>query len=159
MAVAAYWAGEPKPPVGAASAQPLPFSHRTHVTAAALKCADCHKMVSTASEAGLPETGICMRCHMAVKKERPAIAKLAEHHAAGKDVAWVRVYELPRFVLFSHRRHHGKAQIACEACHGEVAAQDVVSKAKSIAMPACQSCHDARKANNNCDACHDAHPG
>jgi cytochrome c7-like protein len=156
---AAYAEGEPKPPLGAAPAQPLPFSHRAHATTAALKCSDCHKSVSTAAEAGFPPTGLCMSCHVAVKKGSPAIAKLAEYHATQKTVPWLRVYQLPRFVAFSHLRHHGKAQIACETCHGDVAAQDVVSKAKSIAMPACQSCHDARKANNNCNVCHEAHPG
>ena len=159
VASAAHAEGEPKPPLGAAPAQPLPFSHRAHVTTAALKCADCHQTASTAAEAGLPKTDLCMRCHVAVKKASPAIAKLADYHAAQNTVPWFRVYQLPRFVTFSHRPHHGKGQIACEACHGDVAAQDVVSKAKSIAMPACQSCHDARKANNNCDACHHPHPG
>lgn len=150
---------EPKPPVGAAPDQPLPFSHRTHVITAGVKCAECHRTAATAIEAGMPAVDFCMRCHVAVKTDSPAIAKLAEHQKARQAVTWLRVYQLPRFVTFSHRRHHGKAQIACEACHGEVATQDVLSKAKSIAMPACQSCHDARKANNNCDACHDPHPG
>lgn len=149
---------EPKPPLGAAPMQPLPFSHRVHTTTAGLKCAECHKTVATASEAGLPAVDFCMRCHVAIKKDSPAIVKLTEYHKAQKAVDWFRVYQLPRFVTFSHKRHHGKAQIACEACHGDVPAQDVLTKSKSIGMPACQSCHDARKANNNCDACHDPHP-
>jgi hypothetical protein len=147
--------GEPKPPMGAAPAQPVPFSHPVHTAAAALKCADCHKTAATAAEAGMPAVNFCMRCHVAIKKDSPAIAKLAEQ----KVVPWFRVYQLPRFVTFSHRRHHGKAQIECAECHGDVAAQEVVTKVKSIAMPACQRCHDVRKANNNCDACHDPHPG
>ena len=151
---------EPRPPVGAAPEQPLPFSHRVHVSGAArLKCADCHQTAATASQAGMPAADFCMRCHVAVKKDSAAIAKLARLQKEKQAIAWVRVYQLPRFVYFSHRRHHTNAQIACEACHGEVATQDVVSKAKSIAMTACQACHDARKANNNCDACHDPHPG
>ncbi len=150
---------EPKPPLGAAPAQPLPFSHRTHATTAALRCADCHRTATTASAAGMPAVDLCMRCHVAIKKDSPAIAKLAEYQKIGQAVAWFRVYQLPRFVTFSHRRHHAKAQIGCEACHGDVAAQAVLVKSKSIAMPACQSCHDARQANNNCDACHDPYPG
>ena len=151
---------EPLPPLGAAPAQPLPFSHRAHVGgAAALQCAGCHQTAATASQAGMPATEFCMRCHVAVKKDSAAIARLARLHKEKQAIEWVRVYQLPRFVYFSHRRHHTKAQIGCEACHGEVATQDVVSKAKSIAMVACQACHDARKANNNCDACHDPHPG
>ncbi len=151
---------EPRPPVGAAPEQPLPFSHRAHVGgAAALKCAECHQTATTASQAGMPTADFCMRCHVAVKKDSAAVAKLARYQKEKQAIEWVRVYQLPRFVYFSHRRHHTKAQIGCEACHGEVATQDVVSKVKSIAMVACQACHDARKANNNCDACHDPHPG
>lgn len=153
-----FFEGEPKPPLGAAPVQPLPFSHKTHTTTAALKCADCHKTAATAAEAGLPQAGLCMACHVAVKKDSPAIVKLAEQQKAQQAIAWFRVYQLPRFVTFSHRRHTVKGQVECEACHGDVGSQEVVTKVKSVAMPACQTCHDVRKANNNCDACHDPHP-
>ena len=149
---------EPRPPVGAAPVQPLPFSHRAH-TGVGLKCVECHKTVVTASAAGMPSVDFCMRCHVSVKRDSPAIATLAQHQKEQKAVEWVSIYRLPRFVYFSHRRHHGQARIPCGGCHGDVAMQDVLSKVKSIAMSACQACHDARKANNNCDACHDPHPG
>jgi hypothetical protein len=149
---------EPRPPLGAKPAQPLPFSHRAH-SGVGLKCAECHPAAATAKAAGMPSVDFCMRCHIAVKKESPSIAALARRQKDRQPVDWIRVYRLPDYVYFSHRRHHAQARIACDACHGEVAAQDVLSKAKSIGMPACQACHDIRKANNNCDACHDPHPG
>ncbi len=155
---AAMAQNEPSPPVGSSPAQPLPFSHRAHVSIG-LKCVECHRSAATANAAGMPPVDFCMRCHISVKKDSPAIAALAQHQKDGKAVEWVRLYRLPDFVYFSHRRHYTKARIACAACHGEVGAQGVLSKEKSIAMPACQACHDARKANNNCDVCHDPHPG
>ena len=158
VAAAAMAQHEPRPPVGAAPRQPLPFSHRAHASAG-LKCADCHTTAASANNAGLPEVEFCMRCHIAVEKDSPAIATLARHQKDRTAVAWVALYRLPDFVYFSHRRHHGQARIACEACHGEVATRDVLFKEKSIGMSACQACHDARKANNNCDACHVPHPG
>lgn len=148
---------EPRPPVGATPAQPLPFSHRSH-TSQGLKCAECHTTVATANAAGMPSVDFCMRCHISVKKDSQAITALAQYQKDKKAVEWVSLYRLPNFVYFSHRRHHSKAQISCETCHGDVAKNDVLSKEKSIAMSACQSCHDARKANNNCDACHVPHP-
>jgi hypothetical protein len=148
---------EPQPPVGATPAQPLPFSHRAHV-GVGLKCPECHATVTTATAAGMPAVQLCMRCHIAVKKESPAIVALAKYLKEGKAVEWEPLYRLPRYVYFSHRRHVGKGQLGCEACHGEVASRDVLSKEKSIGMQACQACHDARKANNGCDACHDPHP-
>ena len=149
---------EPAPPVGVAPVQPLPFSHRVHV-ATGLKCAECHKTVLTASAAGMPGVDFCMRCHVAIKKDSAAIVTLAQHQKQNKALEWIPVYRLPAFVYFSHRRHLAKGQIACETCHGDVARQNVLSKEKSIAMSACQACHDTRKANNNCDACHVPHPG
>lgn len=157
LTAVAFAQKEPRPPVGTAPEQPLPFSHRTH-TGVGLKCAECHQTAAKANAAGMPAVDLCMRCHIAVKKDSPAIATLARHQKENKPVEWISVYRLPNFVYFSHRRHTVKAAIECATCHGDVAAQAVLTKEKSIAMQACQSCHDARKANGNCDACHDPHP-
>jgi predicted CXXCH cytochrome family protein len=154
---AAYGQHEPAPPLGSAPAQPLPFSHRVH-TAAQLKCLDCHATAASARPASLPAEAFCMRCHIAIKKDSPAIAQLAASAKEKKAIAWIRLYTLPDYVSFSHKRHHGKAGIACQECHGDVAAEDVLPKLKPIGMTTCQGCHDARKANNNCDACHAPHP-
>jgi hypothetical protein len=148
---------EPRPPVGSAPVQPLPFSHRSH-SSLGLKCVECHQTAATANAAGMPSVDFCMRCHITVKKDSPHIATLAQYQKDKKALEWVPLYRLPNFVYFSHRRHHTKAQIPCVSCHGEVASQDILSKHKSIAMSACQACHDSSKANNNCDACHVPHP-
>ncbi len=148
---------EPKPPVGSAPTQPVPYSHKVHL-GLGLKCVECHKTVMEKSAAGLPAESLCMNCHRVIKTESPAIRTLAQFHQEKKTVPWVRVYLLPNFVYFSHKRHHVKARIECAECHGDLASQEVVRKEKPIGMSACMACHDQRKANNNCDACHVAHP-
>ena len=148
---------EPAPPVGAALPQPLPFSHRAH-TELNLKCMECHKGAEQGREAGIPPESLCMNCHVTVKAQSPAIVALTGYFKRKEPVSWARLYRLPDFVSFSHKRHFGKAQIACSTCHGEVERRDVLVKEKAIGMQSCMACHDKRKANNNCDACHAVHP-
>ena len=148
---------EPAPAVGTTLPQPLPFSHRAHMELG-LKCSECHKGAAQARAAGIPPESLCMNCHVTVKAESPAIVALAGFLKRREPVPWARLYRLPDFVSFSHKRHFGNAQIACSTCHGEVAQQAALVKEKSIGMQSCMACHDKRKANNNCDACHAVHP-
>jgi c(7)-type cytochrome triheme protein len=148
---------EPAPPVGTPQPQPLPFSHRAH-TELGLKCAECHEGAARGREAGIPRESLCMNCHVTVKAQSPAIAVLTGYFKRKEPVPWARLYRLPDFVSFSHKRHFGKAQIACSTCHPKVERQDVLVKEKPIGMQSCMACHDKRKANNNCDACHAVHP-
>ena len=148
---------EPPPAVGTTLPQPLPFSHRAH-TDLGLKCLECHKGTAQGRAAGMPPESLCMSCHVTIKAQSPAIVALAGFFKRREPVPWARIYRLPDFVSFSHKRHFGKAQIACSTCHGEVGQQDALVKARSIGMQSCMACHDKRKANNNCDACHAVHP-
>ena len=148
---------EPAPAVGTTLPQPLPFSHRAH-TELGLKCSECHKGAAQDRAAGMPPESLCMNCHVTVKAQSPAIVALAGFLKRREPVPWARFYRLPNFVSFSHKRHFGKAQIACSTCHAEVEHQDALVKARSIGMQSCMACHDKRKANNNCDACHTVHP-
>ena len=148
---------EPAPAIGTTPPQPLPFSHRAH-TELGLKCSECHKGAAQGPAAGIPPESLCMNCHRTVKAQSPAIVTLAGFLKRSEPVPWARLYRLPDFVSFSHNRHSGKAQIACSTCHAEVAQQDALVKEKSIGMQSCMACHDKRKANNNCDACHNIHP-
>jgi hypothetical protein len=157
MVISAAAQQEPLPAVGASPRQPLPFSHRAH-SALNLKCAECHQTAADGRAAGLPPVPLCMKCHISVKADSPAIVALAGFFKRKEAVPWARLYRLPDFVSFSHKRHVGKAEISCAACHGDVKSQDVAAKEKSIGMQSCMACHDQRKANNNCDACHAIHP-
>jgi hypothetical protein len=138
---------------GAEKPQPIPFSHRAHA-ALGLKCRECHAMAGRGWVAGLPAESKCMACHIAVKIESPAIRKLAAYQNEGRPLPWERIYQLPNYVYFSHKRHHEKGGVACETCHGPVAERDVLSKEKSTAMADCMACHEKAAASKECDTCH-----
>ncbi len=142
----------PKPP----PEQPLPFSHKTHASAG-IKCTDCHTIRPPGDHAGLPAEAVCMGCHATVRKDSPAIQRLAAFAKAGQRVPWVRVYKLPKTVYFSHEVHYRQAKTDCAECHGPVAERDAVGLEKSIYMTECMACHDRLKASNKCDLCHDSH--
>jgi hypothetical protein len=144
--------GEYKPPP--APEQPLPYSHKTHL-AQELKCADCHSTAETEDLATFPTTGICMGCHTNVKTDSPNIQKLAQYDQKNEEIPWRRVYRLPEFVYWSHKRHVTDAKITCDTCHGNVAQMDVMQKVKDISMAACIECHTKSSAPARCDTCHE----
>ena len=138
---------QPPPP------QPIPFSHKLHVKLG-LTCLSCHPIVAPGFEAGLPTETQCMLCHANIKKDSPAIQKVAAHEAAGQPLPWARIYKVPKFVWFSHQSHHQDAGLACELCHGPVGERDRIVKEKPTSMAFCMNCHAQRAAPNGCDFCH-----
>lgn len=136
----------------AVAPQPIAFSHRVHAAAAA-ECKDCHTTAQTKDQAGLPEPSRCMLCHQLIAKEKPEIRKLAGLAASGERVRWVRAYQVPDFVFFSHKNHSAAGE-KCETCHGPVAERDVLAKEISTSMTACMNCHAARGVSNDCHFCH-----
>ncbi|MBI3684126.1 MAG: cytochrome c3 family protein [Acidobacteria bacterium] len=134
--------------------QPLPFSHKTHV-AGGLDCKQCHPMPDPGDFATLPPASFCMSCHQAVKKESPHIARLAEFHNAARKIPWARVYRIPDYVFFNHKKHVSVDGVNCETCHGPVAERDVLRREKEVGMQACMDCHRARGASNDCLYCHE----
>jgi hypothetical protein len=49
--------------VNVARQQPVPFSHKHHVTDDGIDCRYCHTSVEKSGFAGLPTTHTCMSCH------------------------------------------------------------------------------------------------
>jgi hypothetical protein len=137
-----------------APVQPIPFSHRTHSTTAQLDCKSCHPVPEPGESATIPETSKCMACHGTIKKDSPAIQRLAEFHGDHKPVPWRRVYRIPDYVFFSHKQHLAKGA-TCETCHGAVRDQDVLRKEKDLSMAGCMECHRAAAASLACDFCHE----
>ena len=144
---AAVFAAEP--PV-----QPIPYSHKQHI-ALGLKCASCHEMPDPGEMMGIPAASKCMTCHQSVKKDSPAIQKLAGFADRKEPVPWVRVYQIPGYVFFSHKEHLAKAKASCETCHGPVRERDALRKEKEISMAACMDCHRERQASLACNFCHE----
>jgi hypothetical protein len=96
---------------------------------------------------------MCMSCHQSVMKASPAIQKLAQLQKEGQELSWIRVYQLPDFVFFSHQKHLD-AKVGCETCHGMAGDRDVLEPEKDISMVSCINCHKLRKAPVSCGLCH-----
>jgi Cytochrome c7 and related cytochrome c len=149
LAVAAIVAASAAdPPV-----QPIPYSHKQHL-ALGLKCANCHLMPDPGEMMGFPPEEKCMACHQSVKTDSPAIRKLAAFAAKKQPVPWVRVYQIPGYVFFSHK-FHLEAGATCEACHGKVAERERLFRETDLSMGACMSCHRANRAAVDCLFCHE----
>jgi hypothetical protein len=137
-----------------AQQQPIPYSHKTHM-AVGLQCNSCHRNPDPGEVMGFPGEALCMGCHRAVKSDSPHIQKLAAAAKEKTPLPWVRVYELPEYVYFSHRVHT-QAGGTCESCHGPVAERAVITKEVAHTMETCMACHAANNAPNECDTCHAA---
>lgn len=136
-----------------APVQPLPFSHKTHLTAG-LPCQNCHMNAGTGEQMGFPTTDTCMMCHRAIATDKPAIKQLSEYAATGQPIPWVRVYAIAPGITWSHRVHLD-ADMQCATCHGDVRQADVIAETKSTrAMATCISCHQAHDAAAECVTCH-----
>jgi len=136
-----------------APVQPIAFSHQEHVMRAGMKCDDCHQLSPDGKQMPIPNVVTCMTCHRAVMTTSPEVQKLARLKKEGQQVSWVRIYQLPHFVFFSHRKHID-AKVDCAVCHGMVRDQTVLRQEKDISMASCINCHQLRKAPTSCSLCH-----
>ena len=137
---------------GKALAQPIPFSHRLHVTDKEIDCNYCHSLTGRSLSAGLPSVELCLGCHNSIIPRHEEILKLKRYQAEGKELPWKRVYYNPDHVFFPHYRHIG-AGIRCQRCHGEVEKVDRLRQV-TFYMGFCIQCHDQVGASRDCAACH-----
>lgn len=136
-----------------APAQPLPFSHNTHL-ASGLACEMCHSNPQPGRQMTLPPTQTCMSCHNAIAADQPAIVALREYSDSGRPIPWARVYALTPGISWSHGAHLD-AGLRCETCHGDVSRAEAVSETKAIrVMATCIGCHRARGVAADCVTCH-----
>ena len=68
-----------------------------------LQCKMCHVNPDPGEMMTVVAASNCMQCHAAVKTGSPAIQKLAAFAKSDREMKWVRVYEVPSYVRFSHR--------------------------------------------------------
>ncbi|HUQ90026.1 MAG TPA: cytochrome c3 family protein [Bryobacteraceae bacterium] len=134
--------------------QPIPYSHKLHAGTLGLPCRNCHTSPDPGEMMGIPGTGVCMGCHESVKKDSPHIEKLAGFAKQSRPVPWVRVYQIPSFVFFSHKAHLA-AGANCETCHGPVKEREALARETDISMGGCMACHQKHKASNDCEYCHE----
>jgi hypothetical protein len=134
-------------------AQPLPYSHKTHL-ALGLECQACHTNPDPGNSMTFPAIATCMSCHNAIAKNKPAIQKLASFAKSNQTIPWVRVYALTPGVTWSHRKHI-VAGLKCETCHGQVAEMSAMSQTTSVtSMGVCINCHKLHNAPTVCQTCH-----
>lgn len=134
--------------------QPLPFSHKAHAGKLALKCATCHTNRDPGEKMGFASAASCMQCHSDISADKPAIQKLASFAKDKREIKWVRVYEIPSYVRFSHRAHL-KAGSTCADCHGQVKEREKMYREGDISMASCMSCHQMKGASIDCNYCHE----
>ena len=134
--------------------QPLPFSHKQHAGTLSLDCKMCHVNPDPGELMTYPATATCMNCHSAIKTDSPHIQELAKAVAEDRSIEWVRVYEIPGFVYFSHRTHVATGA-TCQGCHGQVQTRERVFVDGDITMSGCMNCHVENSASIDCNFCHD----
>jgi len=122
--------------------QPVPFSHRHHVTQLGIDCRYCHTSVEKSSFAGIPPTETCMTCHSQIHSTSPMLEPVRESYRDNKSIEWIRVNDLPDYVYFNHSIHVNKG-VGCVTCHGPVGEMALTWRENSLNMEWCLECHRA----------------
>ena len=148
-----FYYGPIYPPTTWAPEQPIPFSHLVHAGDNEIDCQYCHTYARRSEMAGLPSVSTCMNCHRNLKTESPLIIKVSDYFDEQKPIEWIKVYDLPDHVWFSHKRHILK-DIDCHACHGEVHDLEVQTRMVDHKMTFCLDCHQKNGASTDCWTCH-----
>ena len=143
--------GAPQEPAGEGA--PIAFSHRVHALDNGLDCQLCHAYARRGPVAGLPPVARCAGCHRFVVPDSVASRRILARLEAGAPIAWPRVHRLPGHVRFTHKRHV-RAGVACQDCHGDVAAMRTVEQVAPLTMGWCVACHEQRQAPDDCLTCH-----
>jgi hypothetical protein len=120
--------------------QPVPFSHKQHVSGLGIDCRYCHTAVETSASAGIPPVQTCMNCHSQIWTQSPVLEPIRESFRTGRPVRWTRVHDLPDFVYFDHSIHV-KRGVACATCHGRVDEMPLMWREKTLHMSWCLECH------------------
>lgn len=138
-----------------APVQPIEFSHKIHAGDNQIPCMHCHIYAERTPVAGVPPVSKCMGCHKSIATDRPEIVKLTEYWENREPIPWIKVYNVPDFVHFTHKRHI-KAGLQCQQCHGPVETMERVTRVSSLKMPWCVDCHTEREVEHgrDCWTCH-----
>jgi len=131
--------------------QPVKFSHAVHAGQNGTDCIYCHSSAPDSKSAGIPPVSVCMNCHLIVRNGTRSgtyeIAKVIAAHDSIKPINWIKVYNLPDHVFFSHAQHVGAGGVACQTCHGKVQENDVITQVTDLSMGWCIECHRTTKVN------------
>jgi hypothetical protein len=120
--------------------QPVPFSHKHHVSDDGIDCRYCHTLVEKSSYAGLPTTHICMSCHSKLWLNSSMLEPVRASYASDVSLQWTRVNTVPDFVYFNHSIHVNKG-IGCTTCHGPIGQMPLTYRNETLYMRWCINCH------------------
>ena len=120
--------------------QPVPFSHKNHVSVLGIDCRYCHTAVEQSAFAGIPSTSTCMNCHSQIWTNSPMLEPVRESYRTGQPLRWTRVHNLAEFVYFNHGIHVNKG-VGCATCHGPVDQMPLIAQEESLLMEWCLDCH------------------
>ena len=120
--------------------QPVPFSHKHHVSGLGIDCRYCHTAVEQSAFAGIPSTSTCMNCHSQIWTNSPMLEPVRESYRTGQPLRWTRVHNLAEFAYFNHSIHVNKG-VGCATCHGPVDQMPLVAQENSLLMEWCLDCH------------------
>ena len=131
--------------------QPIKFSHQIHAGQNQTDCIYCHSYAPESKTAGIPSQNVCMNCHLLVRNGTRSgmfeIAKVISSYDDKKPIEWIKVYNLPDHVFFSHAQHVSVGGIGCTDCHGEVQEMTRIKQVTDLSMGWCIDCHRTRKVN------------
>lgn len=120
--------------------QPVPFSHKHHVTEIGIDCRYCHFAVEQSAVAGVPPTHVCMSCHSHLWTKEKMLEPIRASYRDDKPLHWNQANRLPGYVYFDHSIHIAKG-IGCTTCHGAVDQMPLIHQARPLTMGWCLSCH------------------
>jgi hypothetical protein len=126
--------------VNVAREQPVPFSHKHHVTDDGIDCRYCHTSVEKSSFAGVPSTHVCMSCHSRLWVNSPMLEPVRMSYQSDKSLEWTRVNALPGFAYFDHSIHINKG-VGCTTCHSLIGEMPLTWRANTLYMRWCIDCH------------------
>lgn len=126
--------------VRVARSQPVPFSHKHHVSGIGIDCRYCHTSVEESAFAGIPPTKTCINCHSQIWADSPMLEIVRESFRTDRPIEWTRVHNLPGFVYFDHSIHLKKG-VGCTTCHGPVDQMPLMWQEHSLYMEWCLECH------------------
>ncbi|MBV9656787.1 MAG: cytochrome c3 family protein [Verrucomicrobia bacterium] len=122
--------------------QPVPFSHKIHVSQLGMDCRYCHSYVEVSEHSNVPSTQTCMNCHTQIKANSPRLAPVRESWKSGEPIAWIRIHRVPDYAYFNHSAHVNRG-VSCVSCHGHINQMDVVWQDQPQSMSWCLDCHRA----------------
>ncbi len=130
---------------GYAPDQPIKFSHVVHAGQNQTDCQYCHYSASYSKSAAIPDANVCMNCHLVVRNGSNSgtfeIAKLINAYENETPIEWVRVYNNPDHVFFSHAQHVEIGNVECQECHGAVEEMHRIEQIPDLSMGWCIKCH------------------